>query len=281
MSRSEVATDEPTLEQLETLAETVADPAERREVRRTKTMVDRLPRNGPVRRVITTFSGKDKAEAFVGSVVIGMPLLVEDGVIEIGAFLATTPAFFVANVTLAVALVVGILYVADFREVRVTDPYFGVVPRRPVWVLGIASATETAMMTMWGRITWDDPWVTLCQVSVVFTAMAMGVRWGVSSPARRDDRRSLGQIQFRHVPVGEVRLVVEDDLEATVLDQAIDLVVAEPTVTLLADERDELVGSVDDGRQRVAGAVVVSDGRAGKERVDGRPDVREAGTGHT
>ncbi|RQG96434.1 DUF2391 family protein [Natrarchaeobius chitinivorans] len=161
-------------EQLETLEEVVDDPEERTEVRRTRKLADRITRNGSVNRVITEFTGRDKAEAFLGSVVIGMPLLVEDGVIEIGEFLAETPAFFAVNVALAVALVVGILYVAEFRDVRITDPYLGVVPRRPVWVLAIAFATATAMMTLWGRVTWDDPWVNLCQVSVIFTAMAIG-----------------------------------------------------------------------------------------------------------
>ena len=178
MSRPEDVPDEATItdlyEQLETLEETVDDPAERTEVRRTRTLVGRLLQEGMVGRVITEFTAKDKAEAFVGSVVIGMPLLVEDGVLDIGAFLAATPAFFAVNVALAVVLVVGILYVADFREVQIHDPYFGVVPRRPVWVLGIAFATATAMMTLWGRVTWDEPWVNLCQVSVIFTAMAIG-----------------------------------------------------------------------------------------------------------
>lgn len=178
MSRSAGSPDETTIddlyEQLETLEETVDDPAERTEVRQTMKLVDRLSHNGMVNRVITEFTGTDKAEAFVGSVVIGLPMLVEDGVIDIGAFLAGTPAFFVVNLVIAAALVVGILYVADFREVQIHNPYFGVVPRRPVWVLGIAFATATMMMTLWGRVTWDEPWVNLCQVSVVFTAMAIG-----------------------------------------------------------------------------------------------------------
>ncbi|WP_440766852.1 DUF2391 family protein [Natronorubrum sp. DTA7] len=178
MSRSEGTSDDPTLddlyEQLETLAETVDDPDERTEVRRTMRLADRLSHNGVVNRVITQFTGKDKAEAFVGSVIIGLPMLVEDGVIDIGAFLATTPAFFAVNIALAVSLVVGILYVADFREVQIHNPYFGLVPRRPVWVLGIAFVTATAMMTLWGRVAWNEPWVNLCQVSVVFTAMAIG-----------------------------------------------------------------------------------------------------------
>ncbi len=172
--RTEEATVDDLLEQLETLEATVDATEERQEVRRTIRLARRLSGNGMTRRVITTFSGKDKAEAFVGSVLIGLPLLVEDGVIDIGEFLAETPAFFGLNIALAIALVVGILYIADFRDVRITNPYFGLVPRRPVWVLAIAFATATAMMTLWGRVTWDDPWVNLCQVSVIFTAMAVG-----------------------------------------------------------------------------------------------------------
>ncbi|SIS09143.1 DUF2391 family protein [Natronorubrum thiooxidans] len=178
MSRSTDPPNEATMDdlydQLETLAETVDDPEERTEVRRTMRLADRLSHNGMVSRVITEFTGKDKAEAFVGSVVLGLPLLVEDGVLEIGAFLAATPVFFVVNLVLAATLVVGILYVADFRDVQIHNPYFGVVPRRPVWVLGIAFATATVMMTLWGRIVWDEPWINLCQVSVVFTGMAIG-----------------------------------------------------------------------------------------------------------
>ncbi|QFU81874.1 DUF2391 family protein [Natronorubrum aibiense] len=178
MARSTGSIDETTMddlyEQLETLAETVDDPEERTEVRRTMRLADRLSQNGMVGRVITEFTSKDKAEAFVGSVVVGLPLLVEDGVLEIGEFLAATPAFFVVNLALAVALVIGILYVADFREVQIHNPYFGVLPRRPVWVVGIAFTTAAAMMTLWGRVTWDEPWITLCQVSVIATAMAIG-----------------------------------------------------------------------------------------------------------
>lgn len=176
-SSSESAPDpslDDVLEQLESLEETVDAPAERREVRETMRLVHRLPHGRAVGRVVTEFTRKDKGEAFVGSVVVGLPMLVEDGVFEIGAFLAETPAFFAINLALTASLVVGILYVADFREVQITDPYFGIVPRRPLWVLLIAFGTAAALMTLWGRATWDEPWVTLCQVSVVATAMAIG-----------------------------------------------------------------------------------------------------------
>ncbi|GAB3040982.1 TIGR02587 family membrane protein [Natronobiforma cellulositropha] len=172
--RPEETTVEDVLEQLETLERAVDDPEERAEVVEARRLVTRLSRGGLFGSVITSFTRKDKAEAFVGSVLIGLPLLVEDGVIEIGEFLAAHPPFFVANLVFATAVVIGILYVSKFQEVRITDPYFGVVPRRLVWVLAIAFVTATLLMTMWGRVTWDEPWVDLCRVSVIFTAMAIG-----------------------------------------------------------------------------------------------------------
>lgn len=190
MSASEGQPDDPTLddlyEQLEALEETVDTVDERTEVRRTRRLVNRLSHNAMVGRVITRFTRKDKAEAFVGSVVIGMPMLVEDGVFEIGRFLAAHPPLFAVNIAMAVALVVGILYVADFREIQIHNPYFGVIPRRPVWVCGIAFATAAVLMTLWGRIAWDEPWVNLCQVSVVFTAMALGGSLGDILPGESE-----------------------------------------------------------------------------------------------
>ncbi|QLK24800.1 TIGR02587 family membrane protein [Natrinema zhouii] len=175
-------------EQLETLEETVDTSDERTEVHRTMRLVDRLSHNATVGKVITGFTRKDKAEAFVGSVVIGLPMLVEDGIMSIGAHLATHPALLLVNLAFTAALVVGILYVADFREVQINNPYFGLVPRRPVWVLLIAFATAAGLMTLWGRVTWDEPWINLCQVSVVFTAMALGGSLGDILPGEAEHR---------------------------------------------------------------------------------------------
>ncbi|MFC6716309.1 DUF2391 family protein [Natrialbaceae archaeon GCM10025810] len=171
---SSAPTLEDVLSQLETLEETVDGASEQREVRKTMRLLHRLSHNRRMETVITRFTAKDKAEAFVGSVVVGIPMLVEDGVFEIGAYLASRPALFAANAVFAVSLVVGILYVADFREVQINNPYFGIVPRRPVWVVAIAFVTAAGPMTLWGRISWDDPWVNVCQVSIVATAMAVG-----------------------------------------------------------------------------------------------------------
>ncbi|WP_226040115.1 DUF2391 family protein [Natrinema sp. DC36] len=194
MSRPDQPLEETTIddvyEQLETLEETVDTADERTEVHRTMRLVSRLSHSPTVEKVITGFTRKDKAEAFVGSVIIGLPMLVEDGVASIGAFLATHPALLLVNLVFTAALVVGILYVADFREVQIHNPYFGLIPRRPVWVLLIAFATASGLMTLWGRVSWDEPWVNLCQVSVVFTAMAIGGSLGDILPGEAEHRPS-------------------------------------------------------------------------------------------
>lgn len=170
----EEPTVEDVLDQLESLEEAVDDPEERREVRETRALVSRLGHTRLFGSVITRFTRKDKAEAFVGSVVLGLPMLVEDGIMEIGAYLAATPLAFLANLAFAVSLVVGILYVAGFQKVQITDPYLGIVPRRPVWVCGIAFVTAAGLLTLWGRIDWAEPWIDLCRTSVLFTVMAIG-----------------------------------------------------------------------------------------------------------
>lgn len=175
-------------EQLETLEETVDTLDERTEVHRTMRLVDRLSHNATVGKVITGFTRKDKAEAFVGSVIIGLPMLVEDGIMSIGAYLASHPVLLLVNLAFTAALVVGILYVADFREVHINNPYFGLVPRRPIWVMLIAFATAAGLMTLWGRVTWNEPWINLCQVSVVFTAMALGGSLGDILPGETEHR---------------------------------------------------------------------------------------------
>ncbi len=172
-SPPEVSVDD-LLEQLESLEETVDAPEERAEVRKSIRYARRLTNGRVFGRVITEFTRKDKAEAFVGSVIVGLPLLVEDGVLDIGEHLAAHPLYLVVNLAFAVALVLGIVYVAGFQDVRIRDPYFGFIPRRPVWVLSIAFATAALLMTVWGRVTWEEPWLDLCRVSVIFTGMAIG-----------------------------------------------------------------------------------------------------------
>ncbi|WP_135825872.1 DUF2391 domain-containing protein [Halorussus ruber] len=165
------------LDELETLEETVDDPDERQQVRETIRVARRVQPSA-FGRVIRGFDRHDAAEALVGSVLFGVPMLAEGGTLEIGTFLAANPAAFVGTVAASVALVVGVLYVAEIQQVEIYRPFFGVVPRRLVGVLAISFVTATALMTGWGRVEWSDPWLALCQVAVAFAPMSLAAALG-------------------------------------------------------------------------------------------------------
>ena len=169
---------EDLLDELEVLEETVDDPEEREQVRETMRVARRVSIPGPFGRVIRGFDRHDAAEAFVGSVVVGVPMLVEGGTLEVGTFLATHPFALVATLVGTVAVVVGVLYVAEIQQVEIHRPLFGVVPRRLAGVLTISFATAVGLMTIWGRVDWTTPWLAVCQISVAFSAMALGAALG-------------------------------------------------------------------------------------------------------
>ena len=159
---------------LKELEGAVDHPDERREVRRTIGLVDRLP-SPSVRDRIRKFTRRDIAETFVGSILISLPLLVEDGVFDIADHFVETPIFFVLNAAFIISMTAGLIYYADFRDVKVHRPLFGLVPRRLVAVLTISILTATFMMTVWGRVGgWTDPNVGVARVSVVWAAAAFG-----------------------------------------------------------------------------------------------------------
>jgi uncharacterized membrane protein len=71
------------------------------------------------------------------------------------------------------------LYYAEFREVEVSRPLFGIIPRRLVAVLAIAFITAAFTMTVWGRLAgWQDPVVALARVSVVWAVACFGAALG-------------------------------------------------------------------------------------------------------
>ena len=172
------------LEQLDELEETVDTEAELEEVADVRQAIERLPGGAFVGERIERYTTRDVAESFVGSILISLPLLVEDGVFDIADhFLAHTiagvPVWLVANVAFVVALTWGLLYWADFRDVRNTRPVLGVVPRRLVGVLAISLFTATLTMTLWGRVDdWADPMVAFARISVIWAAAAFGAAIG-------------------------------------------------------------------------------------------------------
>jgi len=144
---SEVVAIEELHQQLEELESSVDDPAELRAVRRVIRLVEELPADG-IGEEIRKFTRRDIAEAFVGSILVSLPLFVEDGVFYIASYLRSDPRFFVLNIAFLFGMTVGLLYVADFREITVTRPLFGVIPRRLLGVLVVSLLTATFTMTL-------------------------------------------------------------------------------------------------------------------------------------
>ncbi len=174
------------LEQLGDLKQKVDEDEEKVEVHRTIRMVEQLPFGKKVERYTT----RDVAQSFVGSIIISLPLLVEDGVYDIGDhFLDVTlsglPVFLIGNAVFIVLMTAGLLYWSDIRDVRVHRPLFGVIPRRLLGVLVISFFTATLAMTLWGRVeNWQDPSVAVARISVIWAAAAFGAALGDILPGQ-------------------------------------------------------------------------------------------------
>nr|WP_256308203.1 DUF2391 domain-containing protein [Halobellus litoreus] len=167
------------LEEFDALAETVDSPEERARVRTARRAAVAAAAEAPVfGRVIRGFDRSDLAEAFLGSFLFGVPMFVEGGTNEVGAFLAGRPLLLAGTLLGGIALVVSILYVAEIQDVRVQDPFFGVIPRRLVGVLGVSFLTAVVAMTAWGRVAWSEPALAFATVVVAFVPMSVGAALG-------------------------------------------------------------------------------------------------------
>lgn len=164
------------LSELEDLVETSEAREQLRETMRVA--VEASQNTGPFGRLVRGFGREDLAEALLGSVLFGIPMVVEGGTQEVGAFLATRPLFLSGTVLFTLGLVIGIIYIADIQDVRVHDPLFGVIPRRLVGVFGVALATAFLLMTAWGRVHWGTPLLASADVAVAFVPMSIGAALG-------------------------------------------------------------------------------------------------------
>lgn len=132
---------------------------------------------------IRKYTGRDVAEAFVGSVFFAIPLLVEDGVFEVaGYFLSLRvgqfPVFLLVNAAFVLATTHALIYWAGPQNVVPVQPILGVVPRRLVGAPVVAFLTAAMLMTMWGRVDWAATVEAVARVSVVWTAAAFGAALG-------------------------------------------------------------------------------------------------------
>ncbi|WP_394742102.1 DUF2391 domain-containing protein [Natronococcus roseus] len=173
------------VEQLEELEEYVDNPDERKKVRKAIHAAHRVPGAYTVENGIKRYTTRDMAEAFVGSVLLSLPLLVEDGVFEIAEYLAgatvsEVPIFLISNVLFVGLLTTALIYWTDIRDVGVADPIFGFVPRRLIGILGVSLVTVTGLMIMWGRIFEGEPTTAeaVGRITVIWTAGAFGAALG-------------------------------------------------------------------------------------------------------
>ncbi|WP_254841318.1 hypothetical protein [Natronomonas marina] len=183
------------VEELERLESSVSSPEERRIASRIRSLgagLYGLERRavGGVGEHIRSYTTRDVAEAFVGSTLFSLPLVVEGGVLDIGEHFATgfvygLPVYFLGNVAFVTVVTAGLLYYAEFRDVEVTY-LFGVVPRRLTGVLTIAFLMAAATMALWGRLDASRPFLTVCRVSVVWTAGSFGAGLGDILPGESE-----------------------------------------------------------------------------------------------
>ncbi|WP_302080678.1 DUF2391 family protein [Salinibaculum rarum] len=165
-------------EQLEDLEEMVDSQEVREHVRETMRMAVDIGSTAAFGRIIRGYDRADVAEAVLGALLFGIPMFVEGGTNEVGAFIAGNPLYFAGTHVLALSIVISIIYVADIQDVRVHRPLFGLVPRRLVGVMTVSFVMAVVMMTGWGRVSWSDPWLAVCTVSVAFVPMAIGAALG-------------------------------------------------------------------------------------------------------
>ena len=165
------------IEDLEDLEEMVDDEAEREKVRETIQAAEEASEPGIVGRFRRGFGLRDAGEAVIGGFVFGVPMIVEGGTYEVGAYVATRPLYLFLTVLFGGTLILGILHAGEFEQVE-EDRILGVVPLRLVGILGISVVLAVGLLTIWGRVAWSDPSVAASQSAVVAIAMGVGASLG-------------------------------------------------------------------------------------------------------
>lgn len=163
---------------LEELEAMVDDPAAREQIGNAMQTAEKMGEPGTFGRVIRGYDLADLSEAFLGALLLGIPMFVEGGTYEIGGFLARRPLLLLGTHGITIGLVYAILYVAEFQDVRVKDPLLGFIPKRMVGVLGASLVTATVIMTLWGTIQWARPMSAIAAITVAHLPMSIGAAIG-------------------------------------------------------------------------------------------------------
>lgn len=166
-------------DELEELAATVDSAEERRQVEAVMDLASEATHSDAAfGRVIWGFDRADASEALLGALLFGIPMAVEGGTQEIGAFLAGHPLLLAGTGLAAISITIGVLYVAEIQDVRVKNRLFGIVPYRLAGVLTVSFLLAVTMLTGWGRVDWSEPVVALANVVVAFVPMSLGAALG-------------------------------------------------------------------------------------------------------
>jgi len=165
------------LDDLEALEEMVDSPEEREQVREAMRTARRAGTPRVFGRIRDSFDVRDAGEAVVGAFIFGIPMIVEGGTLEIGEAIAYSVPALVVTALFGLVVVLGILYAVRFDEVE-SDMIAGLVPRRLVGILVIASVMSTGLMTVWRRVDWSEPSVAFAQCLVTGVVMAVGASLG-------------------------------------------------------------------------------------------------------
>ncbi len=186
------------------LASSVESVSHRREVHRIREQAVEATFDDMFGDRIQKYTGRDIAEAFVGSIFFSIPFLVEDGVFDVAEYflsfrIGVFPVFFVVNTAFVLLMILALVYWAGPQEVQVTRPILGFIPRRLVGIAVVSFLTAAALMTMWGRLGgWSDPVVAITRISVVWTVASFGAALGDILPGEssgddiNDDLAELG-----------------------------------------------------------------------------------------
>lgn len=184
-----IADAEELVADLDELAADTESAAAVEEIRELEGLMLEARERGLVDSGVRRLQVSDAVEAFVGSVIFGSPLLVEDGVFDIAVYLfdftiAGIPLFLVAN-TLFVVVMTYALVEWTGRDREETQVLFGVVPVRVVMILVISFLVAAGLMTIWGRVGgWQAPSEAIARINVIWTVASLGAALGdiISEP---------------------------------------------------------------------------------------------------
>lgn len=166
------------LDELDEYEESISDPRRRERIGEIIETAHEVEEPAVFGRTIVGFDRADLMEATLGALLFGIPMMVEGGTQEVGVFVARHPLFLLGTLAFAVGTTLGILYVAEFQDVRVYKPFLGFVPRRIVGVIGVSLVLALVMSTAWGRVDWAQPWLAFCTAVVAFVPMVIGAALG-------------------------------------------------------------------------------------------------------